>query len=207
MQPTILKRLLEGCSYAHPVTCCPEMKGTFSRVALSSVLYILIKLCKRLRLVDITAQITTHHKFSPGYRYWLRVFDWFLHSLFELQDGRMYNCKQFPHPNETIRQDNKIRGSTPFNKDVNSGRYGAVRDRNKSWIPLKPYYSRTQFFSWISSLSSTWTNKKKCCWRLHVHVHVTGIYQLLRTSSWLLRNYHGIVPDEAVGTIIRRGIF
>ena len=40
--------------------------------------------------------------------------------------------RQFPHPNKTIRQDNKIRGSTPFNKDVDSGRYGAVGDRNKS---------------------------------------------------------------------------
>ena len=40
--------------------------------------------------------------------------------------------RQFPHPNETIRQDNKIRGSTPFHKDVDSGRYGAVGDRNKS---------------------------------------------------------------------------
>ena len=44
VQPTILKRLLEGCSYAHPVTGCPEMKRTFPRVALSSVMYILMKL-------------------------------------------------------------------------------------------------------------------------------------------------------------------
>ena len=37
VQPTILKHLLKGCSYAHPVTCCPDIKGTFSRVyALSS---------------------------------------------------------------------------------------------------------------------------------------------------------------------------
>ena len=37
VQPTILKPLLKGCTYAHPVTCCPEMKETFSRVdALSS---------------------------------------------------------------------------------------------------------------------------------------------------------------------------
>ena len=39
--------------------------------------------------------------------------------------------RQFPYLNKTIRQDNKI---TPFNKDVDSGRYGAVGDRNKSWI-------------------------------------------------------------------------
>ena len=68
--------------------------------------------------------------------------------------------RQFSHLNETISQDNKIRGSTPFNKDVDSGRHGAVGGRYKSWIPLKLYYSCPQFFSWISSLSSTWTNKK-----------------------------------------------
>ena len=53
VQLTILKRLLKGCSYAHPVTCCPGMKGTFSRVALSSVMYILIKLHKRLLAINL----------------------------------------------------------------------------------------------------------------------------------------------------------
>ena len=72
------------------------MKGNFSRVdALSSVIQILIKLGKRLRFVDITTQKATRHDPSPGYWYLVRVFDRYLQSLFELQDGRMYNCNRF----------------------------------------------------------------------------------------------------------------
>ena len=56
---------------------------------------ILIKLRKRLRLMDITTQEATRHEPSSGYRYLVRVFDRYLQSLFELQDGRMYNCNQF----------------------------------------------------------------------------------------------------------------
>ena len=42
--------------------------------------------------------------------------------------------QQFPDFNDTMRQDIKIRWSTPFRKDVDSERYGAVGDKNKSWI-------------------------------------------------------------------------
>ena len=43
-------------------------------------------------------------------------------------------CQQFPDFNDTMRQDIKIRESTPFHKDVDSEQYGAVDDKNKSWI-------------------------------------------------------------------------
>ena len=45
--------------------------------------------------MDITTQKATRHEPSSGYRYLVRVFDRYLQSLFELQDGRMYNCNRF----------------------------------------------------------------------------------------------------------------
>ena len=45
--------------------------------------------------MDVTTQKATRHEPSSGYRYLVRVFDRYLQSLFELQDGRMYNCNRF----------------------------------------------------------------------------------------------------------------
>ena len=44
--------------------------------------------------MDITTQKATRHEPSSGYRYLVTVFDRYLYSLFELQDGRMYNCNR-----------------------------------------------------------------------------------------------------------------
>ena len=62
-----------GLITAHHLKYCGKIK--LLRNSVSSVVQIPIKMCKRLRLVYMTAQKGHRHKYSASYRYLVRVFD------------------------------------------------------------------------------------------------------------------------------------
>ena len=62
-----------GLITTHHLKYCGKIK--LLRNSVSSVMQIPIKMCKRLRLVYMTAQKGHLYKYSPSHRYLVRVFD------------------------------------------------------------------------------------------------------------------------------------